>query len=325
MNYPYFWQTNSILSYLMIPLSWVFRCLTCLRKYMAKPVRLGQHVICVGNVTAGGTGKTQIIKWLATYLKQQQIDFVMITKGYNSNLKKATIVTDQHTASDVGDESLELSKIGTVIASPKIQDAMLLISKSNAKVILVDDGLQNPNFIKDTSILAIDPLRGIGNGRIIPAGPMREPFESGADKVDIIMSVGNNTPPNSKLTKLIQQSNKPYFEAHIKADENIDHNKKYIAFCGIGNPEKFYNSFDQNSFNIIEKISFPDHHIYKESDLNKLYILAKQNNAELITTRKDYVKLPGHQKINVLDVKLDFAKDEAKMQSLIKEILSNPN
>lgn len=321
MNYPYFWQTNSILSYLMIPFSWIFKLLTYIRYKKAKPLRVGNYVICVGNVTAGGTGKTQLIKWLANYLSAQEVDFVIITKGYNSKLNEATFVTSNHNAEEVGDESLELLKVGKVIASPSIIKANTLIDQTNAKVILVDDGLQNPNFIKDMSILLVDPMRGNGNGRIIPAGPMREEFSNGAARADIIISVGDDTNMNPKLKQLIEQSEKPYIKAAIKPSSVIDHNKKYIAFCGIGNPDKFFTSLNDEGLNVIEKISFADHHNYSNKDLGHLHQLADENNAELITTRKDYVKLPEHKNINVLDVELDFGKDTAILQQMLQKNL----
>lgn len=318
MNYPYFWQTNSIISYLMIPFSYIFQGITYLRKIMANPSRIGHYVICVGNVTAGGTGKTQVIKWLGKYLNREGIDFVIVTKGYNSKLKKPTLVTSNHTACEVGDESLELLTIGKVIASPKIKDATDLISQTNAKIILVDDGFQNPNFIKDTSILVIDTMRGMGNGRIIPAGPMREHFVAGASRADILISVGNEINNTPEVIELIGQSGKPHFQAMIKADINIDTSKKYIAFCGIGNPEKFYNSLDLKGLNVIERISFPDHYTYSNADLDKLNKLADNINAHLITTRKDYVKIPSTMRVKVFDVGLDFGKNEHEVQAILK-------
>lgn len=327
MHYPYFWQTNSIISYLLIPFSWIFKALSYLRQKVFKPKRIGDYIICVGNVTVGGTGKTQIIRWLAHYLNDRKIDFVIVTKGYNSNLKEAVLVTKHHKANEVGDESLELLKVGRVIAAPNIVDAKELIKRSKARIVLVDDGFQNPHFIKDISILAVDPLRGIGNGRLLPAGPLREDFNQGIARADLIISVGacraNNSINSLSMKQYIEQSQKPYFCASIKPsiNTNIDYSQKYIAFCAIGNPQKFFLSLDNEKINIIEKISFPDHHHYSDSDLNKLKDLAMQNNAKLITTRKDFVKLPDDIDVNIFDTQLDFGKDEAQLHEILRNKL----
>jgi tetraacyldisaccharide 4'-kinase len=239
---------------------------------------------------------------------------------------KAKLVEKTDTAKEVGDESVMLRQYGPIIAAKKINYALPLIHRINPEIVILDDGMQNPVLQKNLQILAIDSLKGIGNNRIFPAGPLRESLKSGLAKSDLIFIIGNNQSRDFNLINSITLSQKPYFTPTIKLKENLDKNMEYIAFAGIGNPEKFYSLLLENNLKVKQYISFGDHHHYSEDEIKKLLELARLNKASLITTEKDYVKLTNNYKELIIcaRVGLEF-ENEQKSIDLIYEKLFQEN
>jgi tetraacyldisaccharide 4'-kinase len=323
MRYPKFWNNKNWLATILIPFSWIYLLLAVFRNFLSSPVRLSATVICVGNMSVGGTGKTQLVIWLAGLLKKQGVSFVIISKGYGSNLKTPTLVSDANTALEVGDEAILLSQHGPVIASPKILEAIPLLKTMDLDVIIVDDGMQNPSFIKDFIILTIDSLRGEGNGLIIPAGPLRENVNFAFNKADMILMLGNKDCVTKTLLTNIKNSQKPFYYGQIQPINKIDKSKKYIAFTGIGNPDKFFSLLKELQMKVIDQISYPDHYNYQDLDITKLKEQAKNQDATLITTAKDYVKIQDKD-IQCLKIKLNFEK-ESEIIGLINEKITKKN
>ncbi|MDD9335413.1 MAG: tetraacyldisaccharide 4'-kinase [Rickettsiaceae bacterium] len=284
--YPKFWYTKNIIAYLLLPLSWLYLFASYLRKIIARPIIFPCKVICVGNISIGGTGKTQIVIFLAKMLKAINIDFIIITKGYGSKLKTALLVEPHHTALDVGDEAVMLLKYGKVIASKKIQYILPFIQRIKPKVIIVDDAMQNPNFYKDIVILSVDADRLFGNELLIPAGPLREYPKQAIEKTDIVILVGS-----SNVAPFFLHKELPFFQAQIVPTIDIDKTKRYFAFSGIGNPERFFSTLENYGLQLVGNKIFPDHHQYREEDLDYLKEQSEKSNSLLITTRKDYVKI----------------------------------
>ena len=326
LKYPNFWSKKTWLSSIMIFFSYIYIFLGFVRTQTTKKIVLRQKIICVGNITLGGSGKTQIVAWLAQKLIQKNISFVIVTKAYKSRLAKVKLVEKTDTAKEVGDESVMLRKYGSVIAAKKINYALPLIHQINPEIVILDDGMQNPVLQKNLQILTIDSLNGIGNNRIFPAGPLRESLKSGLAKSDLIFMIGNNKCKDSSLIGNISLSQRPYFAAAIKLKENLDKDIEYIAFAGIGNPEKFYSLLLENNLKIKQYMSFGDHHNYSDEEVKKLIDLAKLNNASLITTEKDYVKLANKYKELVIcaRVGLEF-ENEQKCIDLVYEKLFQKN
>ena len=326
LKYPNFWSKKTWLSSIMIFFSYIYIFLGFVRTQTTKKIVLPQKIICVGNITVGGSGKTQIVAWLAQKLIQKNISFVIVTKAYKSRLAKVKLVKKTDTVKEVGDESVMLRKYGSVIAAKKINYALPLIHQINPEIVILDDGMQNPVLQKNLQILTIDSLNGIGNNRIFPAGPLRESLKSGLAKSDLIFMIGNNKCKDSSLIGNISLSQKPYFAAAIKLKENLDKDIEYIAFAGIGNPEKFYSLLLENNLKIKQYMSFGDHHNYSDEEVKKLIDLAKLNNASLITTEKDYVKLANKYKELVIcaRVGLEF-ENEQKCIDLVYEKLFQKN
>lgn len=304
--YPEFWSKISWQSYLLTPVSWIYQLLGLIRRLFAKPVKLNAKVICVGNMSVGGTGKTQIVLHLATELTRQKRNFIIITKGYGSSLSGAKIVSKNDKASEVGDESILLSKIATVIAAKNIKSALPLIEQLKPEIIIFDDGMQNPGFIKDVNILVIDSDRATGNGLIFPSGPLREYSEIALHRADMIIMIGNNPCSNFALVTSIASSKKPLFKAKIKITTQLDPKAPYYAFTAIGNPERFYQLLEDNKISIQGKKSFPDHYNYTKEEISDLQQMAKTNQHHLLTTRKDFVKITNSSNITSVDVELEI-------------------
>ncbi|MDP4708701.1 MAG: tetraacyldisaccharide 4'-kinase [Rickettsiaceae bacterium] len=308
--YPKFWSKNGVLSYLLIPFSWIYIFLGKVRTILVKPVKIDAKVICVGNMSVGGTGKTQIVLWLAKRLAQRKANFLVVTKGYGSSLRGAKLVEKTDLASEVGDESVLLSTYAPVLAAKNIKAALPIIAKLKPEIVIFDDGLQNPGFIKDLNILVIDANRAVGNRNIFPSGPLRESTKSALDKSDIIVMVGNDLCQDFTLINNIIANDKPLFKAKIKLKAQLDLSKRYYAFTAIGNPDRFYDLLKNQGATLAEVQSFSDHHNYTKLEIEALQVHAKQNKYSLITTKKDYVKIPKDDNVICADVVLDIDNEQ---------------
>lgn len=317
LNSPKFWQKTNWFSSLLTPLSYLYMLLGYVRKIFIKPIRLPAYVICVGNITIGGGGKTQIVRWLASHLKEKY-KILVITKAYNSSLKKAKFVQESDLASDVGDESKLLAKNAAVIATKSLKQALDLIKKFDPEIIIFDDGMQSPRFQKDLTILSITTDRALGNQKIFPAGPLRQTLSSALKISDVAILVGNNGTANN----LLSSYNLPIFNAQIvpESDDIIKINQNYLAFAGISNPNSFFQLLKKYNIKIDSCKSFPDHYLYTQKDIMNLRELALRLRLNLITTEKDYVRIDNPENIKHLPVKLSFEKKDKLLDLLYKKI-----
>ncbi|GAB4169752.1 MAG: tetraacyldisaccharide 4'-kinase [Rickettsiaceae bacterium] len=320
LKYPKFWDRRGILSTLFMPFSFLYIFLGYLRRLAAKPVRLPGFVICVGNMTVGGTGKTQFTQYLAKKLQVNNHKLLIVTKGYGSKLKGAKLVTKTDLALDVGDESKLLSEYGQVLAARSIKAAIPLISKLDPDIIIFDDGMQNPSFIKDLTILVVDPIRAIGNGRIFPSGPLREKATPAISRSDIVIFVGDDPCTNFSLVQAIISSQKPFFKSKIQIESHIEKDKKYYAFAAIGNPQRFFRLLAESGANLVMTKSFPDHHNYSPAEINELIQEAEHRNCKLITTKKDYVKISNTKYIECADATLSFDQENELLELINEKI-----
>lgn len=320
LTYPSFWSKKNIVSWLLIAFSWIYQLLGSLRKLLVKPVKLPCFVICIGNISVGGTGKTQLVAWLAKNLRKKNCNFLIVTKGYNSNLRGAKLVESLDLPSDVGDESKMLSEYGQVLAAKSIKYALPIINDLKPDVVIFDDGMQNPGFFKDLSIVVIDTIRNIGNGRIFPAGPLRESVQSAINRSDIVIMIGNELCPNFSLIQTITSSNKPFFKSKIQLVGNIDTSKNYYAFTAIGDPDRFFRLLNENGINVLATKAFPDHHHYSREEITALVKEADKQTLFLLTTKKDYVKISDHTKMLCAEVTLTFDKEEELFQLIYEKI-----
>lgn len=312
MKTPTFWNKKNLFVYCLLPFSWIYHCVTTLRFKLKKPYKSHLPVICIGNLTAGGTGKTPVSIAIADILKQKGKNPFFISRGYGGKVKNIIIHSYNNCAKEVGDEPLLLSKIAPVAVNPDRAEAAKLAVKSGADILIMDDGFQNPGLYKDISFLVFNGKLGIGNGAVIPAGPLRETFTSGIKRASALIIIGNDETDIAKKTDL------PVFFADITAEQPNIKNKNIFAFAGIGYPEKFYNSLKKVGLNVVNTQDFPDHHFYTEKELNKIIETAQKQNLEIFTTSKDFVKIPTNMQkhFNVLNIQINW-RDKKSVEDFI--------
>src|SRR5580700_3685490 len=253
-------------------------------------------VICLGNLTVGGAGKTPAALAVAHLLLAARERPFFLSRGYGGKLAGPVRVDPSfHRATDVGDEPLMLARLApTIVARDRVAGARVARS-SGASVIVMDDGFQNPSLSKDLAILLVDGRRGIGNGRIIPAGPLRAPLEIQIARAQAIVVVG---PPNraGKVLDTARRYGVTVFHGRLEADRNslaALGKRKVLAFAGIGNPEKFFATLTEAGIAVAARSSFPDHHRYTAAEAQGLVARAQAENLVLITTEKDHARLAG--------------------------------
>ncbi len=323
MKEPSFWYTptttNSLRRFFLNVLSALFRFSGTIKKTFTRTRAVDKTVICIGNLTAGGAGKTPVTLSIAQYFKGRGKKVAIISRGYKGKLKGPLLVDPTiHTAPDVGDEPLLLSlSCTTWISANRYKGAKAAIKKG-AEIILLDDGLQHSTLKQDLKICVIDARRGFGNKKVIPAGPLREPLEKGLGRVDAFIVVGNAE--GHRLT--FDEIKKPLLQATIsinKDDWAGLKNKRLVAFAGIASPEKFFETLRLENFDVQHTIPFPDHHFYTTEDLENLQRTAQEYCAELVTTQKDRVRLPKalRKGIRQLRIQLDY-EDFRLFQHLLK-------
>ncbi|MGI9388268.1 MAG: tetraacyldisaccharide 4'-kinase [Methyloligellaceae bacterium] len=292
---PFWWYGSgtSLTAFLLEPLALVWELATQLRWAVTNPYRSKLPVICVGNLTVGGAGKTPTAIAVAEQLRSNGEAPVFLTRGYGGRIRGPHLV-DVHrdSAADVGDEALLLAQTAPVVVSADRANGARLAEAQRSSVIVMDDGFQNPQLEKDFSILVVDRAIGIGNGLIIPAGPMRGSLRFQLLKAQAVILIGAGTAASEVETRA-RMLELPVFDATVapKSPTKWLKNKQVIAFAGIAHPEKFFQTAEQAGAQIIERHSFADHHAYTEEDAGGLLADAEKMGALLITTEKDHVRL----------------------------------
>ncbi len=316
MKTPSHWNSINLLSLILSPLGAVYALATKLRLRYNKSKKVSIPVICIGNLTAGGTGKTPVSISIAQLLQQQTLNPFFVSRGYGGNLKNIIVNPNIHTPKQCGDEPLLLARQAPVVINPDRYAGANTAITNGANIIIMDDGFQNPKLHKDLSFLVFDGNFGVGNELCIPAGPLRETISSGISRAQAIIIIG---PDKHNLRT---RFNLPCFMGKITPLPQTHSNKKVIAFAGIGNPQKFYNSLTECGFEIIKSYDYPDHHYYTEAELKKLISQAQQNNALLYTTSKDFVKIPSHlqKHFKVLEITIQWENPQDLTNFILQRI-----
>jgi tetraacyldisaccharide 4'-kinase len=287
-------------------------------------------VICVGDPTVGGAGKTPTAISIAKLLISQNERPYFVTRGYGGRHKGPLLVSAaEHSAEDVGDEPLLLSHTApTVISADRVAGAELA-ARSGASVIILDDGFQNPALEKDFSLLVIDCAIGVGNERVFPAGPLRAPLIAQIEKAQVIVLIGKGK-AGKRIMEIARARGATILSAHIKPEPKIARalsKKRVLAFAGIGHPEKFFQMLQEIGAKIVERNAFADHHVYSAAEARDLLTHARKHRLLLVTTEKDQARnLKNSSLIDLtaasrtLPIALEF-EDEEHLKSLIAKAL----
>ncbi len=295
MKTPWWFMYKTPLAIMLLPVSFIYSISSrIVQKMRARTAYKSRRpIICVGNIMAGGVGKTPIVRALAKYLNAP-----VVMRGYKKSAATG----------NAGDEALMLSRSGIQVhTGNRIANLKILNNDANGDApIIMDDGFQNTSIIKDISILVFDSGIGVGNGFVLPAGPLRQGTRA-IKHADAVIIIRNQ---NMGMKKIKIPANIPVFYADNKTISPYDENQKLVAFAGIGYPKKFFKSLK----NVVATRAFADHYDYAADDIKKLCELAMVNGAKLITTEKDWVRLPENVKSEIQYAKLETVIEPAFLE-----------
>lgn len=286
------WQAD-----LLRPAAALYGAIATRRIRNAAPYRSSLPVICIGNFTAGGSGKTPLALRLAKLVSEEGRDPWFLSRGYGGAAAGPLRVdAGRHEARTVGDEPLLLARaFPTVVARDRRKGAAAIEAMASERgVVIMDDGLQNQALAKDLTIAVVDARRGFGNGLVIPAGPLRAPLEVQARLAHLIVVTGNGVPADIAAVRTIGTlTDAPIVSAHTRPEQNAERfrGQKVLAFAGIANPERFFAMLDALGAVIVERRAFADHHPFSEGEARELLARAQRTGAALVTTEKDLMRL----------------------------------
>ena len=307
MNFkkPKFWDQSSISfwSTLLLPFSLVFLLTSLIIKIFKTQKKFSIPIICIGNIYVGGTGKTPLTSEIFKILKSSGKNPGFVKKSYNY----------------LSDEITMLKKIGKVFYDKNRSHAIKKLILEGYDVAVLDDGFQDFGVKKDFSILCFNSKQLIGNGLVIPSGPLRESFNSILRTNCIVINGDKNLEFENKIKKTFKKEIKIFYSKYkIKNMENLQ-NKEITAFAGIGNPSNFFELLKENGLNLRKTYSFPDHHYYSQKDIDKI---TKNNPSKIVTTEKDYCRMGDKQRQNCECVEIDLEiENKTEFESLIKSYL----
>jgi len=325
MRPPGFWSNPpdrpGLAAQLLSPLGKLYAAGTARRLAHGPRVRLEIPVICLGNINAGGTGKTPSVIALCELISSFGKSPHIVSRGYGGSLEGPVRVDPaKHSAAEVGDEPLLLSVFAPTWVAKDRAKGGAAAKAAGADVVILDDGFQNPALHHDLSMVVIDATAGFGNGRVIPAGPLREPVETGLSRADLTLQIGS-----AKACETLCQSwpilnSKPILTAELEPLQTgmIWQNTPVIAFAGIGRPQKFFDTLEGLGAKLIATHALADHADLPRALLQRLIREARAEGAQLVTTEKDAVRLPPEfrQEVLTVPVRLKFTDD-----SLLKTAL----
>ena len=322
MRAPDFWRDDNGLARLLEPVGLIYGAVTARRMARAKPYRAAKPVICVGNLTVGGTGKTPIAQSIATRLADQGRTPAILIRGYGGNLAGPVKVSaHSHTVDEVGDEALlHARNIATWVAHKRALAAPLAIA-DGADVLIMDDGHQHASLAKDLSLVVVDGMSGFGNGRIVPAGPLRESVNSGLSRADAVVLMGDD--PRNLAARLGERLPVLRAQLVLGPEWRALRGQKVVAFAGIGGPERFLNALQAVGARVVAFHPFGDHYGYAAADIQPMLDEAFETGAVPVTTVKDAVRLDPDQRqqVNVLTVTAAWENSDA-LDALLETALA---
>ena len=313
MQAPGFWQRDGVLPRLLAPLADRVAAITAQRLAATAGFNPGCPVVCIGNLTVGGQGKTPTVLAVAARVQAAGRQVFCLTRGYGGALPGPVWVDPaQHTAAEVGDEPLLLAALAPTIMAKDRALGAKAARAAGAQVIVMDDGFQNPAVRKNLSLIVVDGATGFGNGRVLPAGPLREPIAAGLARAQAVVCVG----PDRVGVEQLLPPGLPLLKASLQPtpeDAARWRGQRLLAFAGIGRPEKFFETLEALGAEMVGTRAFADHRPYRATDLAALRAEAARTGAALVTTAKDWARLPHTDRagIAVLPVRLVFETPDA--------------
>lgn len=327
------------------PLAVIYDAATRRRMGRAPDCRLELPVICVGNFTAGGAGKTPTARAIADRVAARGLQPAFLTRGFGGVIKGPHRVDPSvDTPMDVGDEALLLaSDAPTIVAADRAAGGRFLADGGLADVVILDDGLQNPALHKDLTLAVVDARLGVGNGFSLPAGPLRADLDFQMQRVDgvVVLTTHNGKLADADhtrggsplLSEAIKRAGRLRIDADVVPDPQLHRLRamRVLPFAGIGMPQKFFNTVRSLGADVLMERPFPDHHPYTEGEASELLALAQQHDAQLLTTEKDWVRLdvaqPAQRELKAralpVPIGLSFARDQAaQLDALLDMALS---
>lgn len=332
MREPAFWyRPPSLMSRLLSPLGAIYGAVSAWR--MDRAGRSADiPVICIGNYHVGGAGKTPATLKLAEILRASDETPFVVSRGYGGRLHgPVRVQSGIHSTRDVGDEPLMMaSRLPVVVSRDRVAGAALAKSEG-ASVILLDDGFQNPSLRKDLSLIVIDATRGVGNGQVFPAGPLRAPLPPQITRTDALIVVGGGHGADG-IVETLKRRGAPVLHASLNADSNSVsalRDRRVMAFAGIGDPGRFFSTLRANGVNVVEEKPFADHHDFSPAEIEGLVKDAGAKSLKLVTTEKDMARIRSDaglarfaNDIATLAVTMEF-DDEEELRSLVTSWLAD--
>jgi tetraacyldisaccharide 4'-kinase len=298
----FWWREAGLAAGLLAPLAALYGVVAS-----ARLAQRGAHaaapVVCIGNLTVGGAGKTPLTLTLARLLQAAGDAPVLLSRGYGGRLAGPLQVDPaRHRAADVGDEPLLLARVAPAfVARDRVKGAQAAVA-AGAGVIVMDDGFQNPSLQKNFSVLVVDARRGIGNGRVVPAGPLRAPLTAQLARADALVVVGTSN-VGASVAAVAHARGLPIFQAGLAPDAAVAAalaGNRVLAFAGIGDPEKLFATLKDAGIAVAATRSFPDHHCYTAAEARALCEQADREALTLVTTEKDLVRMQGDARVAAL-------------------------
>ena len=321
----FWWRKAGLPAALLAPVAAGYGAIAASRMARAG-ARAELPVLCVGNFTLGGAGKTPTAMTLAKMLTEAGEKPFCLSRGYGGSIARPKLVDAHHDHADhVGDEALLLARAAPTIVSRDRVAGAALAKAQGASVVVMDDGLQNPSLKKDFTLAVIDGKRGIGNARVFPAGPLRAPLDAQLARTDALLVMGGGDGAGD-VVSLAEKRGLPVLHGHLAPDHGAVaalKGRKVLAFAGIGNPEKFFATVVEAGIAVTQRKAFPDHHRFTAEEAAALKMDADSEGLALLTTEKDRARMTGDPalhalatQVHVLPVTLELDEPE-KLQALV--------